>query len=242
MKRIAEAARLEMVIYLKTGKVILPALALLAYLLAFYSVGPVGFVSSGVLNALALALIFIWAGISFSRSEEPVISQLIQLKLGRHCRQVASRALLLLAAGAAATTLSAAWPLLKNAASGGRFYIDAPDAADIGGMLALFFSVSVMGGAYGSLFHPRIIRDTRAALLLALTGCLLGIFSGAITDRVPVFAYAAPLLPPIYSLISRFDEAPAFEPAALKQTITECWLYAAAFFTLKTALLRRIRY
>ena len=242
MKRIAEAARLEAVVYLITGKVILPALALLAYLLAFYSVGPIGLVSSSVLNALALSLVFVWAGISFSRSEEPVISQLIQLKLGKHYRQVASRALLLLAAGAAASALSAAWPLLKYAASGGKFYIEALSTADIGGMLALFFSVSVMGGAYGSLFHPRIIRDTRAALLIALTGCLLGIFSGAIISEIPVFAYAAPLLPPMYGLISRFDEASALEPAALIQTIAECWLYAAAAFTLKSVLLRRNRY
>ncbi|MHC1786457.1 MAG: hypothetical protein AB9880_05310 [Christensenellales bacterium] len=242
MKRIAEAARLEAAIYLKTGKVILPLLALLAFLLAFYSVGPVDIVSSTVLSALALSLISAWTGISFSRSEEPVVSQLIQLKLGSHMHQTASHALLLLAFGAAASALSTAWPLLKHAAIGGKFFRPAIGAADVAGMLSLFFSVSVMGAAYGCLFHPRILRDTRAAWLISLTGCLLGTFSGAITLQIPAFSYIAPLLPPIYSLITRFNDANAIVPSALNLTIAECWLYAAAAFMLKAILLRRMRY
>ncbi len=242
MKRIAEAAWLETRIYLTTGKVILPLLALLTYLLLFYSVGPVDIVSSAVLNALALSLVFVWLGISFSRAEEAVISQLIQLKLCGNARLIASQALPLLFAGAAATALSAAWPLLKNVASGGKFFTRALSAADVGGMALLYFSASVMGGAYGSLFHPRILRDTRAALLIALTGCLLGTFSGAIIRQIPAFTYIAPVFPPIYGLISRFNEALSLAPPALTLTVIECWAYTAAAFALKTILLRRIRY
>jgi hypothetical protein len=242
MKRIAEAAWLEARIYLKTGKVILPALALLTYLMAFYSIGPVDIVSSSALNALALSLVSVWAGISFSRSEEAVVSQLVQLKLHSPAREAACQALILLAGAAIATVLSAAWPLLKNIASGGKFYTREISAADIVGMVSLFFSASMMGGAYGSLLHPRIFRDSRAAWLIALAGCLLGTFSGAIIRNIPAFAYITPLFPPIYGLITQFDETLSLGAATLTQSLALCWAYAAAAFALKTILLRRIRY
>lgn len=109
-------------------------------------------------------------------------------------------------------------------------------------MLILFFSASVMGGAYGSLLHPRIIRDSRAAWLIALAGCLLGTFSGAIIRNIPAFAFIAPLFPPIYGLITQFDETLSLDAATLTQSLALCWAYAAAGFALKSILLRRIRY
>ncbi len=242
MKRIAEAASLQAAVYLKTGRVVMPALALLVYLVTFYSIGPADVVSSSVLTALALSLVTAWAGLSFSRSEETVVSQLVQLKLGSQARETAARALLLLCAGAAASAVSFAWPALKNAAGGGTFFTRDITPGDAGAAAALFLSASVMGGAYGALFHPRLFRDTRAAWLIALAGCLAGVFSGVVIRDIPAFARVSPLFPPMYGLITRFDGMAAFEPAALARTIVECWAYAMALFTLKTILLRRVRY
>lgn len=242
MNRIAAAARLEAVLYLKTCRVVMPGLAWLAYLVTFYAIGPVDPVSSSALTALALALVMAWAGLSFARAQELVVSQLLQLKLGSPMRECAVHALLLLGSSAAVTLLSAAWPLIKYAASRGTFFVRAVTAADILAMGGLFFSASVMGGAFGALFYPRIFKDTRAAWLLALAGCLLGTFSGVIAQRIPVFAFAAPLLPPLYGIITRLGSFPVFEPAALTGIIAECWAYTAAAFALKSLLLRRIRY
>lgn len=55
MKRAGEAARLQAAIYLKTGRVLMPGLALLIYLVTFYSVGPVDIVNSSVMTALILS-------------------------------------------------------------------------------------------------------------------------------------------------------------------------------------------
>lgn len=242
MKRIAEAARLQAVIYLKTGRAVMPGLMLLVYLLTFYSIGPADIVSSTVLTALALFLCLTWAGLSFSRVEEPVISQLLQLKLDSHARETASRGLLLSAASLAASLVSAAWPLLKNAVSGGRFITRGITAADIGAMMLLYFSASLAGGAFGGLFHPRIFRDTRLAWLLALGGCLVGVFSGVIFRDIPVFSFLSPLFPPVYGLITRFDGAVFFGQAVLLETAAVCWAYAAAAFLLKVLLLRHIRF
>ncbi len=242
MKRIADAARLQAAVYLKTGRAVMPGLALLVFLVTFYSVGPADLVSSTALTALALFLCMTWAGISFARGEEPVISQLVQLKLGSLLRETASRALVLLAAALVASAFSAAWPLTKNAVSGGTFFIRDVNARDIVGMLLLLVSSSLAGGAYGGLFHSRIVGDTRLAWLLALLGCLAGVFSGVIIRGIPVFAYLSPLFPPVYSLITRFDGSVTFEAAELTKAVAACWIYAAAAFSVKILLLRRIRY
>lgn len=242
MKRTAEAARLQAVLYLKTGKVVMPGLALLIFLVSFYSVGPVDLVDSTVLTTLALALVMTWAGLSFARAEEPIVSQLLQLKLHSPAREIASRAILLMIFSLIAALLSAAWPLGKNLISEGAFFTRAVTGADIWGMLGLFFSASVMGGAFGALFHPRIFRDTRAAWLIALLGCLLGAYSGIISNSIPVFGFAAWLLPPLHGIITRFDAALSFDPAALAKTLIACWAYALGAFALKSLLLRRIRF
>ena len=242
MKRTAEAARLQAVLYLKTGKFVMPGLALLIFLVSFYSIGPVSLVDTSVLTALALALVMAWAGLSFARAEEPIVAQLLQLKLLSPVRETASRAILLLAFSLTAALLSAAWPLGKNLVSGGTFFTRSLTPKDAWGILGLFFSASVMGGAYGALFHPRIFRDTRAAWMIALLGCLLGAYSGIISGGIPALRFAAPLLPPLYGIITRFDAALAFDPSALGKTLAECWAYALGSFALKSLLLRRIRF
>ncbi len=242
MKRIAEAAWLQAAVYLKTGRAVMPGLALLVFLVTFYSIGPADIVSSSALTALALFLCMTWAGISFSREEEPVISQMVQLKLGSFARETISRALLLLAAVFLASVLSAAWPLIKNAVSGGTFFTREITAPDIGGMVLLLVSASLAGGAYGGLFHSRIFRDTRLAWLLALFGCLAGVFSGVIQRGIPAFAFLSPLFPPIYGLITRFEGAVFFERTVLLKTSAACWIFASAAFSVKILLLRRVRY
>jgi hypothetical protein len=242
MKRMFEAAKLQAALYLKTGRVVMPALAMAIYLVTFYSVGPVDIVSSSTLTAMVLCFVSVWTALSFSRAEEPVISQLLQLKLNSPAREAISGVLLTLAGCAASAAAAAAWPLLRNAADNGSFFSRHIAAGDALAMAALFFSFSVLGGAFGSLFHVRIIRDTRAAWLLAIAGCLAGTFSGIISAVIPVFSWVSWLFPPVFGLITRFEEAPGFGGAAFLRTLAECWLYAAAAFALKAILHRRIRY
>ncbi len=242
MRRTAEAARLQAAVYLKTGRAILPALALLVYLVTFYSIGPADPVTSSTLTALALFLCMAWAGVSFARAEEPVVSQLLQLKLNSAARETVARALLLLASCAAAAVFAAAWPLAKNALSGGAFYSRRIDAADAGAMFLLYFSAAAAGGAFGALFHPRVFRDARPAWLLALLGCLLGTFSGVIARSAPAFAWISPVLPPVYAVLTRFEGMERFHTADLWQTAAALWVYASGAFCVKALLLRRSRY
>lgn len=242
MKRAGEAARLQAAIYLKTGRVVMPGLALLIYLVTFYSVGPVDIVNSSVMTALILFLCMTWAGISYARSEEPVIAQLIRLKLNSPLLEAAARGMLLLAAGAGASLLSAAWPLLKNAAAGGAFLSRSISGADIAEMLLLYLSSALAGGAFGALFHARVLRDTRVAWLLVLAGCLAGIFSGVIIRDIPPFAFLAPLFPPMYGLITGFDGVDYLHGGAFTRTVVSCFAYAAAAFVLKTVIIRYRRF
>jgi hypothetical protein len=243
MKRTFEAATLQTALYLKTGRAVMPVLAMVIYLVTFYSVGPADIVSSSTLTAMVLCFVSAWTALSFARAEEPAIAQLIQLKLDSPLREALSGVLPPLLCGAAAAAATAAWPLLRNLADGGgHFFTRAVSAGDALAMAALFYSFSILGGAYGSLFHCRLIRDTRAAWLLAIAGCLAGAFSGMISARIPAFSGVSWLFPPVYGLITRFEKAPALGGAALSRTLAECWLYAAAAFTARAALLRRVRY
>ena len=242
MKRAGEAARLEAAIYLKTGRVLMPGLALLIYLVTFYSVGPVDIVNSSVMTALILFLCMTWSGISYARSEEPVIAQLIQLKLNSPLLEIAARGLLIMAVSAAVSIFSAAWPLLKNAAAGGTFLSRSVSVTDAAEMLLLYLSSALAGGAFGAMFHPRVLRDTRAAWLLVLAGCLAGIFSGVIIRDIPVFAHIAPLFPPMYGLITGFDGVDYLHDGAFTRTVVSCFAYAAVAFTLKTVILRYRRF
>lgn len=71
-----------------------------------------------------------------------------------------------------------------------------------------------------------------------LAGCLAGIFSGVIIRDIPVFAFLAPLFPPMYGLITGFDGVEYLRDGAFTRTVVSCFAYATVAFTLKTVILR----
>lgn len=224
---------LELRVYLRAGKIVLPLLLLIGYPLIFYAIAPVDVVSSFALSAAVAFAVSAWIGLSRAWGEEPVLVQILCVKSGVR-RFLWAQALATLLVCAACGDFLVAFPALWSLFRRGLF-IRPLEARDALSALAVHLAASVAGGGFGGLFHPRLVRDRKVAYLSCIFLSLLGLTGGIM--GLPVFPRAA--LPPLYDLIARAGRADVFPRGYAPLLCAWCLLYGGAASLLRARLLIR---
>ena len=231
MRKALLCAFLELRVYLRSGKVVLPLLLMLGYPLIFYAITPVDIVSSFALSSVVAFAVCVWIGLSRAWAEEPILAQILSVKAGVRrfiCAQEVATMLVCVACG----LFLALFPVLFSLVRHGVF-VRPLDARDILTALAVHLSACVAGGGFGSAFHPRLARDRKAAYLVSLLLCLLGLTGGMM--GLPIYVRAA--FPPLYDLIERAGQADGFPGGYAPLMSAWCVLYGLAASLLRARLL-----
>ena len=204
MRKAFDSARLMLRLYLKSGREILPALGLIAFLLVFYHVKPFGVVSSFSVSLAVLFAIAVWFGLSVAWSEEPTLFQILSVKAGMARLLIAEQVTVCLLAGVASESMVLV-PVIENLLIP-SFFIRPLTTSDIFSAACLHFCAGFCGCSFGLLFHPRIITDRKTAYILCILACLISFVSGGL--GVPTVARY--LLPPVYDSLAQTGSAEVF--------------------------------
>lgn len=192
MRKAFYAAKLSLSLYLRSGKVVLPLLAMLAFLLVFYHVRPFNVVGSYSISFITMFAIAMWFGISLAWSEEPRLAQILSVKVGM-LRFLIAQQLLTNVLVASCSTLFVLVPAVENLFLP-DFFIRTLTAFDVLSASCLHICAAMCGCSVGLLFHPRLIGDRKIAFILCILIGLLSFISGGL--GIP---YAARfLLPPVF--------------------------------------------
>lgn len=236
MRKALLCALLELRVYLRSGKVILPFLLTLGYPLIFYAIVPVDVVSGYALSTVVAFAVSAWIGLSRAWSEEPILAQILSVKAGtaRFVRAQEAATILVCAVCAVFLVLfPALWSLLRRG-----MFLRPLEARDVFSALAVHIGAAVAGGGFGGLFHPRLVRDRKVAYLVCLLLCLLGLTGGMMGFPVPLRAF----LPPLFDLIDRAGRADAFPSSYAPLLCAWCASYGLIASLLRARLLCRRGY
>lgn len=229
-------------VLLRSGRLVIPALLLVAYIGIAYAIAPLDIHSSFSIAALAVFVLSLSAGVMAAGLSYPMIEQAMLVKLPRKAPFFLSRALLMAALAAVFALASVLAPLLIHFGTGGMLFKSPVTAADALSGFALFWLVSYSGGMAGLFTSPRLIRGRRTAILLSAAFCVLAVVKGALVKQAAFLSYILWILPPVHDLTVAYSVRSASGAAGLWPYLLWMLGYAALQTTVYVALMARRRF
>ncbi len=229
-------------ILLHSGRLVLPALLLVAYIGIAYAIAPLDILSSFSIGALVVFVLSLSAGVMSAGLSSPMIEQAMLVKLKRKGPFFLSRALLMAALAAAFALVSVAGPLLIHFATGATLFKRPVTAADALSGLALFWLASYCGGMSGLFTSSRLIRGRRTAILLSAAFCVLAVVKGALVKKAAFLAYILWILPPVHDLTVAYSAESTLDCGVVWLYFLWMLCYAAAQTVLYVFLMSRRRF
>ena len=190
--------RYEMDKLLHSGRFVLPALLLLAYIGIAYAVAPLSILASFSICALVVFALMLAMGVMLGGLSEPVIEQTMFVKLRRKSYLYLGKALVIAVVALGFALVAALVPLLLHVLNGSRLFNRAVVFSDIVSGIALFWLMGLCGGALGLLANPRLLPGRKTAVLVSVLIGLLSIVKGALIRALAALRFALWLLPPVY--------------------------------------------
>jgi hypothetical protein len=165
-----------------------------------YSVIPVDVLPSFTLSATVTFLIMIWLGFSFNEAEALETEQIIFLKVKNKNYIGISKILLMLFLGILFSITGTLYPLIVNVINHFHVFTREVQALDIIFSLFVHILYGCLGSMIGLIFHGRIIKNRKEALLLVVFIAVISIVKGSIEQDIPITCIISWIIPPIYGL------------------------------------------
>lgn len=234
MRKAFVCAWVSMRLYIRSGRGVFPLLMLIGYPLLLYHVLPVETVSSFLMSTVEAFAWGAWVAIAANWSEDRTLRQIFLVKAGQG-RYFLAKDLWLILIGAAGGAFLILTPALAHVIYLRDMFVVPPSILDVALGLTLNVSAGICGAAFGSVFHPRFIRDRKIAYMLSILIGLMGLAGGV--AGIPL----APrlLFPPIYDTIALITGANALTVPLSLGCAMWYLLYAALCVGLQTLILRR---
>ena len=215
MKKTMNLVKLQLQIYFKGTRFVMPLVGSAVFLYMMYSVKPLDIVSSFLISGVFLFLLMVWVGLSATFGEDTVTEQLVFLRVQSGACYYVSKVLFLICIALLADILYAAFPVIQNLLNGSDLFTRPVIMADVGNALLLQGGSAFAGAALGSFLHPRILKNRKTIIIVTVFLAVLSVTSTAITEMFPAMKWILWVLPPVMVPAKIYGNAEFF---ALGQT------------------------
>ena len=229
-------------IYLKSYKLLSPFLIFLIYLFAAYGIMPFSIVSSFSESAGVLFFILAYVGFSYAELENPVIEQLVLLKVRNDNLYYLSRLMVLLIISFVMSILGMLYPMVSNVINNDHLFTRSLLFEDVIIGFALHYLMAFLGAMTGSFFHPRIIKNRKMAVLLIFFVAVMAISKGALANYFPQTRFFAWVFPPVFEILAALTDMEFFILPAMVLPIIFGFAYGLALMIGQIQLLKRSKF
>lgn len=199
-----------------------------------YNLSPAGVVGCFCVTGYFVFVVMAWVGFSVSSSENEVMEQIQLLRVQSNTVYYTGKALFLIIIGLFTDVVCIAFPLIKNVLV---YLFDRPVSGyDVLNIIILIVGCSFVGGALGSMLHPRVMRDRKAAVLLTLLFVALTVIRASVIREMPFFRFIAWILPPIDKIFSAYGSRNYFSLTQTFSIFIPLVLYGMIYSLLKSVV------
>lgn len=220
----------------------MPLILWLVFLRISYSQKPLEYIPNMVMSAGVLFFIMTWIGYSYMDLEDPISEQLIILKLQNMSLYNISKLIFLLMIALVISGMGVGFPILQNMIEKGTLFKRVIVASDVVGGVLLHGVIAFMGLSVGALYHPRIMRNRKMAVLMALTTALIGYTSGILKSELPFTRFVVWLFPQAYEILESFNGLEFFNVSNMTTPLLYGIIYCLILNGFQLLLLKKIRY
>jgi hypothetical protein len=203
---------------------------------------PYSIVSSFSESAMVLFYIMVYVGFSYSEFENPVAEQLVLLKIGNDNKYYISRLFVLVIVGAVLSVLGITFPVLSNLYNQGQLFTRSLIISDVLFALFLHFLMGFLGALTGSLFHPRIIKNRKLAILIAFFTAVCAVLKGTIIKDSLFGRLITCIFPPVYDVLMIFSGCDFFGFRAMVLPFLWSLIYGIALGVMQIYFLKKNKF
>lgn len=242
MSKLISLVKYQLHIYLKGSRFVMPLVAAFLFLSAMYSVKPLNIVSSFLISGVFLFLLMVWIGLSLANAENPVLEQLILLRVQNEGIYYLSKYIYILIIGLFADLFCILFPVIMNILNGGDMFLRSLTINDCVNGFLLQGGCIFVGAGLGSLLHPRVMKDRRMAIVLTVFFAILTLVKTALAEEIVFMKWIVWSFPPIMNAAEQYGNAEQFR---LNQSITlfiYMVLYGSMLCAIKSYLCHRNKF
>jgi hypothetical protein len=176
---------------------------------------PYSIISSFSESAWVIFFIMTFVGFSYTELENPVTEQLVLLKVQNDNLYYLSRVVVLMIVGVIMSVIGILYPVISNIYNHSQLFTRSLILSDIVFGFVLHCTMGILGTLTGSLFHPRIIKNRKIAILLVFFTAVLAITKGALIKEVSCIGFITWIFPPVYDILVTFTASEFFSLQAM---------------------------
>lgn len=225
MKIMYEMIRYHGRVYVKSSQYSMPLGILIVFLAFIYHIIPVFIIDSFTLSGAVVFYIMVWIGLSYHRLEPPVSQQIITLRLNKAWKYYVSDSIFLTLLGMAAGTICMLYPLMLNLIYRDQVFLRQILAADILAAWLIHCAAGFAGSAVGTFFHPRVMKDRKAAVIITALVALLAVVKAGMVSEMPGLKWLMWVFPPLAEVIAVFTGEPFYEIHAVLYAVCSLAIY-----------------
>lgn len=198
--------------YALSAKWVIPFIALLTIFGFMYGILPIDVVGNFSIMSLALFPIMVGIGMSCQGIEPEVSEQIIILRMQSERKYYIGQVLFLGTLSGMVSVICLCYPVIGHYCWYGKmFFTRNIQISDITGGFLLLFACTFLGCMLGAIFPPRIIRERRIRVTLALASALLPVVRIGIVEEIPISKYILWIVPPVSDVVGWFMEEVYFQ-------------------------------
>lgn len=236
MKKTIELVKYQLMIFFRGSRFIMPLVMMAVFLYMMYSIKPTGIVDSFSISCYLVFFIMVWIGLSVSSAEDTVMEQIQLLRVRNPVSYYLGKVIFLVVMGLAVDLICVVFPIVQNLLNHKALFLRPLTGYDILNAFLLLWGGSFVGGAIGSFFHPRIMRDRKLAIVLTVLVTILTSIRTTLVQEVPVFRFAAWIFPPLDRVSFVYGQSDVFQLKKTVMIFLILLLYGIIFSVLKSVI------
>ena len=230
-----------MMIVIRSAVLVIPTVAVVAFLGVMYSILPQQIASSFLMSGFLLFVISVYISMSIQMKEQDVHEGLLLLHSDPGAGYWLAREMVTYSIMFFYGLILVLYPVTRSSFNASWFTrpLEAEDTL-YGSILVLVNGIC--GVALGDVFHRRLIPRRRNAVIGVVLVALLAVCKVSIIEKLPFMKILNFLLPPVMDGFKMVGNGDSFDPKGTLLILLHSVLYAAVIIMIKIWLLRRRRF
>ncbi len=241
MKNVISLYKLRMMMVLRSSVLVVPTIALVAFLGIMYSFPPVQVTGSFLISGIFLFVICAYVSMSIQFKENDVHEEIFLLHSDSEIGYYISRELIIGSITLVYSIVLSVYPLIKLAMRPNLFSRNL-EAKDVVWGSIIILGNGILGAALGDLFHHRIFTRKRDGLTGLIFVTVVAMCKLPLTKKFPFFRIIGLILPPVSDGLEMVGDTDVFSPKGTVFILLHTIVFVAVVIFVKIRLLMRNKY
>ena len=241
MKSTFSLYKLKMMIVIKSAVLVIPTVAVVAFLGAMYSILPQQISSSFLMSGFLLFVIGVYTSMSIQMREQDVHEELFLMHSDPGAGYWLVRETVIYSIMLFYGLILVLYPVIRCSFNP-AWFTRPLESDDILYGSILVLGNGICGVSLGDIFHRRLIPRRRNAIICVVLVAILAVCKVAITQKLPFLKILNFFLPPVMDGFDMVGNEDTFDPKGTLLILLHTVLFAAVITVIKILLLRRRRF